>query len=103
MLAELDTSRSIAYNNIVVKLKKAEARLKTGLQGLHSQNLARLTSAGNQDTFNRKISTKDEGINYEIRKGRCFYYSNTDHFIKECTEFIDIIRKQVIDEMKNDG
>jgi hypothetical protein len=30
-LAELDTSRSTAYNNIVVKLKKAEARLKTGL------------------------------------------------------------------------
>jgi hypothetical protein len=33
MLAELDTSGSTAYNNIIVKLKKVEVRLKTGLQG----------------------------------------------------------------------
>jgi hypothetical protein len=31
ILAELDASRSTVYNNIIVKLKKAEARLKTGL------------------------------------------------------------------------
>jgi Zinc knuckle len=102
-LAGLDASGSTAYNDVVAKLKKAEARLKTGLQGLHSQNLARLTSAGNQDTFDRKISTEGEGINHGTRKGRCFHCGNTDHFIKECTEFINIIRKQVIDEMKSDG
>jgi hypothetical protein len=31
MLVGLDTSRLIAYNNIIIKLKKVEARLKTGL------------------------------------------------------------------------
>jgi hypothetical protein len=31
MLAELNTSRLTAYNNVIVKLKKVEARLKTGL------------------------------------------------------------------------
>jgi hypothetical protein len=31
MLAELDTSKLIVYNNIIIKLKKAEARLKTDL------------------------------------------------------------------------
>jgi hypothetical protein len=30
-LAGLDASRSTVYNNVVAKLKKAEARLKTGL------------------------------------------------------------------------
>jgi hypothetical protein len=30
-LVELDTSRSTVYNNIIVKLKKVEARLKVGL------------------------------------------------------------------------
>jgi hypothetical protein len=44
MLAGLDASRSTAYNDVVAKLKKAEARLKTGLQG---QNLARLASTRN--------------------------------------------------------
>jgi hypothetical protein len=31
MLAGLDTSRLTVYNNVIIKLKKAEARLKTGL------------------------------------------------------------------------
>jgi hypothetical protein len=31
MLAGLDASGLTAYNNIIVKLKKTEARLKTGL------------------------------------------------------------------------
>jgi hypothetical protein len=30
-LVELDASGSTAYNNVVAKLKKVEARLKTGL------------------------------------------------------------------------
>jgi hypothetical protein len=88
----------------VAKLKKAEARLKTGLQSLEGQNLARLTSTGNQSTLDRKTSTEnEESINYEIKKGRCFHYSNTDYFIRECADFINIIRKQIINEMKNDS
>jgi hypothetical protein len=31
ILVELDASESTAYNDVIVKLKKAEARLKTGL------------------------------------------------------------------------
>jgi hypothetical protein len=46
-LAGLDASRSTAYNDVVAKLKKVEARLKIGLQGLQSQNLARLISTRN--------------------------------------------------------
>jgi hypothetical protein len=103
-LAGLDASGSTAYNDVVAKLKKAEARLKTGLQSLEGQNLARLTSTRNQGTLDRKTSTEnEERINYETKKGRCFHCGDTDHFIRECADFINIIRKQIIDEMKNDG
>jgi hypothetical protein len=72
-LAELDASGSTAYNDIVAKLKKAEARLKTGLQGLQDQNLARLASTRNQGSFNRN----------RLKKGACHYCSKPGHFKRE--------------------
>jgi hypothetical protein len=73
-LAGLDASGLTAYNDIIVKLKKAEARLKTGLQGLQNQNLARLASTRNQGSFNRN----------RLKKGACHYCSKPGHFKREC-------------------
>jgi hypothetical protein len=70
ILAELDTSGSTVYNDIIIKLKKAEARLKTGLQG---QNLARLTSIKNQGSFNRN----------RLKKRAYYYCSKSEHFKRE--------------------
>jgi Zinc knuckle len=61
----------MAYNDVIAKLKKAEVRLKTGLQ---DQNLARLISTRNQGSFNRN----------RLKKRACHYCSKPGHFKREC-------------------
>jgi gag-polypeptide of LTR copia-type len=89
-LAGLDASGTAAFEDVVARLKKAEARLKTDIQ---DQHLARKTSTEDEE----------EGINHKIKKGRCFHCGDTNHFIKECADFINMIRKQIIDETTNDN
>jgi hypothetical protein len=57
IIAEIDVSDLIRYEDVVTKLKKAEARLKGQSQG-QGQNQARLTTT---------TSSK--------KKGSCFHYS----------------------------
>lgn len=61
MLAGLDTSGSTTYENVTAKLKKADVRLRTGLQGLQGQQLARLPSTRNQSSLDRNNRSKKPG------------------------------------------
>ena len=104
IVAGIDVSDTTKYEDVVAKLRKAEARLKGQGQGYsqgHDQIRANFTTTGrgrrmgNQDNDD-KNDTDQEDVD---KKKKCFHCGDTGHFIRECEGFLTEIRQQVLDEM----
>ena len=67
-LVILKVSDTISFKNIILKLRKAEARLKNQRITLKSENIA------------RRINTRGHNLLRTKKKGACFYYSKPRYF-----------------------
>jgi hypothetical protein len=107
IVAGIDVSDTTKYEDVVAKLRKAETRLKGQRQGQgqdysqgHDQIRANFTVTGSgSNKDNGQDNGQDSGQDNSDRKKRCFYCGNTGHFMRECEDFLNGIRQQILDEM----
>jgi hypothetical protein len=74
IVAGIDVSDTTKYEDVVAKLRKAEARLKGQRQG-QGQNLANFTTTGSSNKKGRK-------------KGPCYHCGKEGHHQKECRKLL---------------
>jgi len=80
----INASRISEFKDVILRLRQAEDRIKEqNPPGVYQlENLARVTTA------------KKHGM----KKMKCYYYGELGHFIKDCEEFRDEIKREISDE-----
>jgi len=108
IVAGIDVSDTTKYEDVVAKLRKAEARLKgqgysqdQGYNQGHDQIRANLTTTGKGRKKGKDINQDNNDTDQEDvgKRKKCFHCGDTDHFIRDCEEFLTEIRRQILDEM----
>ena len=76
ILIVLKVSNTTSFKSIILKLRKAEIRLKGQGITLDSQNLV------------RRINTSGYNSSYTKKKGACFYCSKPRYFKRDCRKLL---------------
>ena len=73
------------FEDVVLRLRQAEDRIKEQNPGVYQSegNLAQITAAKK---------------NYSVKNVKCYYYGELGHFIKDCKEFRDEIKREISEE-----